>query len=170
MLFVGAMVCADTAVAQTAKGKKAKAAAAAQTEQTAIPQLAEQAPTTDFSDTELKQFVEANTRLMTIQEESEKAMLTILKEENLEVDKFNEFAKAHQEQRLTEVEAKPEEMAAFNKAALRMVEMQPTVEQSIQEAIVKDGMTLDKYQEIMIAYQQSPALQEKVHKMMDPRN
>ncbi|MCC9136576.1 DUF4168 domain-containing protein [Pontibacter silvestris] len=121
---------------------------------------------TDFSEAELKQFAEANTRLMDIQKETEKKMLSVLEEENLSVEKFNEMAQAHQQQKLTEVEATPEQMAAFNKAAQRIMEMQPTMQQDVETAIKKDGMSLEQYEQIMLAYQQSPAVQEKVNKLM----
>lgn len=93
-------------------------------------------------------------------------MLGILKEENLSIDKFNEMAQAHQQQKLTEVDATVEEMTAFNKAAQRMMDMQPAMQKEVETAIQKDGMTLEKYEQIMVAYRQDPALQERVNKMM----
>ncbi|MCC9165228.1 DUF4168 domain-containing protein [Pontibacter harenae] len=133
---------------------------------TQLPQQQQQQVQTDYSDKEIKQFVDANTRLMDVQAESEKVMMTILQEEKLEVNKFNELAQAHQQQQLQEAEATPEEMAAFNKAAQRMIEMQPEVQQKVEKAIVKDGLTMEKYEQMLLAYQQSPAVQAKVNQMM----
>ncbi|GAB3826023.1 hypothetical protein GCM10028895_36330 [Pontibacter rugosus] len=137
------------------------------------PALAQQAtpPTKqgqqqNFTEADLKQFAAANNRLMTIQQEGEKTMMGILQEEKLSIDKFNQMAQAHQQQKLTEVGATPEEMAAFNKAAQRMMELQPAMQKDVETAIQKDGMTLDKYEQIMIAYRQDPALQERVNSMM----
>lgn len=127
---------------------------------------AQQQVNADFSDAELKQFAEANTRLLEIQQATEKKMLAVLEEEKLSVEKFNEMAQAHHEQKLAEMEATPEEMAAFNKAAQRIMEMQPTMQQDVETAIQKDGMTLEQYEKIMLAYQQSPAVQEKVNQLM----
>lgn len=93
-------------------------------------------------------------------------MLGILQEENLSIDKFNEMAQAHQQQKLAEVGATAEEMAAFNKAAQRMVDMQPEMQKEVEAAIQKDGMSLEKYEQIMMVYRQDPALQEKVNQMM----
>ncbi|GAB3536878.1 hypothetical protein GCM10027443_28310 [Pontibacter brevis] len=120
----------------------------------------------NFSDTDVKQFADASTRLMMVQQEGEKKMMGILQEENLSIDKFNEMAQAHQQQKLAEVKATPEEMAAFNKAAQRMMDMQPAMQKEVETAIQKDGMTLQKYEQIMMAYRQDPALQERVNKMM----
>ncbi|QCR24137.1 DUF4168 domain-containing protein [Pontibacter sp. SGAir0037] len=153
-LMLGAAVFANNVYAQssTSQAPPAQQGAAAKT---------------DFSDAEIKQFADANNRLMAVQQEGEKVMLNILQEEKVEVEKFNELAKAYQEQKLEEVSATPEEMAAFNKAAQRIMEMQPTIQRDVEQAIVKDGMSLEKYEQIMLAYQQSPVLQAKVHKMME---
>lgn len=157
-LMVSALAFPYNTFAQAIKNKAA---------QNVIPQAAQQAPTIDFSDAEIKQFADANNRLMAVQQEGEKVMLSILKEEKVEVEKFNVFAKAYQEQKLEEIEATPEELAALNKVAQRIIELQPTIQQDVEKAIVKDGMTLEKYEQIMLAYQNSPALQQKVHKMME---
>ncbi|WP_233555611.1 DUF4168 domain-containing protein [Pontibacter oryzae] len=119
-----------------------------------------------FSDTDLKQFASASSRLVAVQQKGEKAMMSILEEEKLSIDKFNEMAQAHQQQKLDEVEASAEEKAAFNKAAQRMMELQPTLEKDVEAAIQKEGMTLEKYEQIMIAYRQDEALQQRVNALM----
>ncbi|MDX5435951.1 MAG: DUF4168 domain-containing protein [Pontibacter sp.] len=123
----------------------------------------------NFSDADLQQFADASTRLMAVQQEGEKAMLNILQEEKLSVDKFNEMAQAHQQQQLDQVQATAEEKAAFNKAAQRMMEMQPALQKDVEEAIQKDGMSLDKYEQIMIAYRQDPALQQRIDELMQEK-
>ncbi len=120
----------------------------------------------NFTDAELQQFADASARLMAVQQEGEKKMMGILQEENLSIDKFNEMAQAHQQQQLDQVEATTEEKAAFNKAAQRMIEMQPEMQKNVEAAIQKDGMSLDKYEQIMIAYRQNEALQQRVNEMM----
>lgn len=120
----------------------------------------------NFSDAELQQFADANNRLMGIQQKGEQAMMNILQEEKISVDKFNELAQAHQQQKLNEVQATPEEMAAFNKAAQRMIELQPTMQKEVEAAIQKDGLSMQKYEQIMMAYRQDPALQQRVAEMM----
>ncbi|WP_242921356.1 DUF4168 domain-containing protein [Pontibacter liquoris] len=142
-------------------------AAGANAQQTTTPQKpAQQQPTKAYSDADMKQFADANNRLMALQQVSEQKMMKILEEEHLSVEKFNQMAQAHQQQKLTEVQATPEEMAAFNKSAQRIMELQPTLQTEAEAAIKKDGMALDKYQEMMTAYQQDPAFQEKVNKLM----
>ncbi|RDV13842.1 DUF4168 domain-containing protein [Pontibacter diazotrophicus] len=134
--------------------------------QETTPPAQQQEAQQNFSDADLQQFADASNRLMLVQQEGEKTMLGILQEENLSIDKFNEMAQAHQQQKLTEVDATAEEMAAFNKAAQRMMDMQPEMQKEVETAIQKDGMTLEKYEQIMMVYRQDPALQERVNQMM----
>jgi hypothetical protein len=131
-----------------------------------IPQNAQQQQTKPISDGDIKLFVDASTRLMELQQESEQAMLTILEEEKISIDKFNTLAQAHQQQKLAEAEGTAEEKAAFNKAVQRMMAMQPDIEKNMQQAIQKDGMTVERYEQIMMAYQQDPAVQAKIQKLM----
>ncbi|MDX5418746.1 MAG: DUF4168 domain-containing protein [Hymenobacteraceae bacterium] len=130
------------------------------------PQVAPQQQAQDISDADIKLFVDASTRLIDLQQENEKAMMAILEEEKLSIDKFNTLAQAHQQQKLAEAEATAEEKAAFNKAIQRMMEMQPDIEKNMQLAIQKDGMSMERYEQIMMAYQQDPALQAKIQKLM----
>ena len=158
ILIVGAGTITNTAFAQ----KK-------QQQQPVQPKTEQTTPTTNFTDAELKQFADANNRLMVVQQDGEKAMLAILAEEKLSVEKFSEMAKAHQQQKISEVKATAEEFAAFNRSAQRMMEMQPTMEQDMEKAIVKDGMTVEKYEQIMLAFKQDPAMQAKVQHLMDQK-
>ncbi|MBB6609442.1 DUF4168 domain-containing protein [Pontibacter sp. Tf4] len=155
ILAVGATTIAGTAVAQQKPQPKQQ------------PKTEQTTPASSFSDAELKQFIDANNRLMVIQQDGEKAMLAILTEEKLSVEKFSQMAKAHQEQKLNELKATPEELDAFNRSAQRMMELQPAMEQNMQAAIVKDGLTVDKYEQIMLALRQDPAMQAKVQKLME---
>lgn len=158
ILIVGAGTVTNSAFAQ----KK-------QQTQPVQPKTEQNTPTTSFTDADLKQFADANNRLIVVQQEGEKAMLAILAEEKLSVEKFSEMAKAHQQQKMNEVKATPEEFAAFNRSAQRMIEMQPTMEQDLEKAIVKDGMTVEKYEQIMLAFKQDPVMQAKVQKLMEQK-
>ena len=155
-LILGCVAMAGTAEAQQKNPPK----------QQTTPQAAPQQQQQDISDADLKLFVDASTRLMELQQANEKVMLTILEEEKLSVEKFNTLAQAHQQQKLAEAEATTEEKDAFNKAVQRMMEMQPDIEKNMQQAIQKDGMSMERYEQIMLAYQQNPTIQAKVQKMM----
>jgi len=149
-LFCGASLMASAVVAQQAPGQ----------------QQAQQ----NFTDQELQQFANATSRLMQVQQAGEQEMIKILQEEKLSVDKFNELAMAQQQQKTGEVKASEEEKAAFDKAAQRMIALQPAMQKNAETAILQDGMTLEKYEQIMLAYRQDPALQERVNKLIEEKH
>jgi hypothetical protein len=158
MMAAGMMVCVSFANAAFAQ-------------QTTPPQdNSQQQQTQAFSDAELNQFVQASFKAAAVQQESEKAMLGVVEAETLSVEKFNEMTQAHQQQKLAELNATAEEKAAFNKAAQQIVEMQPKVEQELQQAIEKEGISIEKFEAISIAYQQNPAVQAKVQKILQQQN
>ena len=134
-----------------------------------VQQTPQQPAKTNFTDAEINQFVDANVRLMTIQQDGEKTVISILEEEKISIEKFNEMAIAHQQQKLMEVGATAAEMAAFNKAAERIVVLQPEMQKKAETAILKDGMKIELYEQILLAYQQDLKLQEKVNKLIAAR-
>ncbi|WP_187262874.1 DUF4168 domain-containing protein [Pontibacter beigongshangensis] len=119
-----------------------------------------------FTEIELQQFIDASERIMVLQQENEKAMMTILEEEKLDVNKFNEMAMAYQQETMDEVEATEAEKAAFTKVAERIIELQPTVQAEVQRAIEQDGMTMQRFEHIMLAYQENPTVQAKIQSML----
>jgi hypothetical protein len=131
------------------------------------PKQSPQQETGDFSNTELQQFVKANERAFVVQQESEKKMMGIIEEEKISLERFNEIAKAHQEQKAEEVQASKEEVEAFTKAAQRIVELQPEIHQNMVRAIEQDGLSVETFEKIMVAYQQDPTLQAKVQKLLE---
>ncbi len=149
MLTVGLLSFSETALAQATPP---------------IPQTGQQEAKSNFTDAELNQFIEANKRLMVIQQEGEKVMLNILQEEKIDIEKFNAMAMAQQQQK--ELAATAEEKAAFKKAVDRMMVLQPDMQKKAEAAILKDGMKIEIYEQIMRAYQQNPAVQEKINKLM----
>jgi hypothetical protein len=150
-----------------ATSASAQQPAATDTTQPPLAQPSGQTPT--FSDGDLKQFVAANAKAVEAQKEAEKAMVAVLEEQKLSPAKFNEMAQALKEKKLQQVSATAEEKAAFNKAAQQLVQLQPQLEQKIQQSIQSSGITLEKYQAIRLAYDQNPAIQAKVNQLIQPK-
>jgi hypothetical protein len=118
----------------------------------------------DFSDEELRSFVRANAKAMEVQQEIQQDMMQVIEEEDISMQKFNEMAEAQQQQNLDQVEATPEEKEAFNNAAAQIMELQAEAETQLREAI-EEELSIEKFQAIMQAYQQDPALQARVNQI-----
>ncbi|MCC9134835.1 DUF4168 domain-containing protein [Pontibacter silvestris] len=139
-------------------------------QETATPQQDEtqqQQGDQKFTDTELEQFIEANKKATTIQKENQQEMISAIEGENLTVDRFNEIAKAHQQQKTDELGATPEEMASFNKAAQQVVEMQPAAKEEVEQAVQEEGLTMEKYEEILTAFNQDPEVKTRVQQLLN---
>ena len=138
---------------------------AASAQQTDLPQQEVQQED-KFSETELTQFLQATTKVTTIQKEGQQTMLNLIEEANMDVEQFNKFAQAQREQKLDDIGATPEQLAAFDKAAQQIMEIQPAVKENVKKAIEEEGLTEDKYKAIVTAYQQDEAVKAKVHELM----
>ena len=122
---------------------------------------------TDFSEQELEQFVVVFKKANEIQQKNETVMVQAIEEEELELERFNEILVARQQQQSAEdIDASAEEMAAFNQAAEKIMQVQQDAQAEIQQ-VIEDELGMEKYQEIVMAYQQDSDIQEKVNQMLE---
>lgn len=129
-----------------------------------LPQ--EQQINEDFSEGELKQFIEANKVVADIQMTTQEKMATAIEEEGLDINKFNEILTSHQNPN-AETQATEEEMNQFDAAVGKVMQIQQDMQMEVQEAIENQGMSIQKYDEILIAYQQSPKVQQNVNRLLE---
>jgi hypothetical protein len=141
-------------------------AAFAQQETTAPAETTQQQTEQKFSEEELKSFVEANTKATEIQKEGREAVVATIEEQNLTLDRFNELAKAHQQKKLQETAENPEEIAAFSNAAQAVVKIQPETKEKVEQVIEEEGLTVEKYEAMLQAYQQDEAMQAQVRTIL----
>lgn len=115
----------------------------------------------DFSDEELDSFAEAYEEVIGIHKESEEEMKEAIEEENLSMERFNEILTAQQDPG-TDPGASAEEMAAFNNAAQKIISQRQETEKKVVAAIQDEGIEIDTYRAIMLAYQHSPDVRKKL--------
>lgn len=116
----------------------------------------------DFSDDELKSFVQANEKVMSIQMAAEQNMIKAIENEGLTVDRFHQILEQQRDpQRGTETSE--QELKSFNNAAQVILEENAKVEAEMTTTIEEQGIDIETYKQIMLAYQQSPAIQSRVN-------
>ncbi len=120
----------------------------------------------DFSDDELKSFVSANEKVMSIQMEAEKKMIKAIEDEGLTLDQFNKILEQQRDPQ-PGTETSPEELTSFNNAAQVILEENARVEKEMAASIEEQGIDIETYKQIMVAYQQSPTVQSRVNKMVN---
>ena len=123
----------------------------------------------DFSDDELKSFVKANEKVMAIQIESEQKMIKAIEDEGLTVNRFNEILEDQRDpSRGNETSA--EELKSFNNAAQLILDENAKVEKQMSASIEEEGIDTSTYKQIMVAYQHSQPIQDRVNKFINGEN
>lgn len=123
----------------------------------------------DFSKNDLEKFVDVYLKANEVQQGNEAVMIQSIEEEDLDVNRFNEILTAQQnQQKSTEIEASAEEMAAFNKAAEKIMKIQQEAQVEIEQ-LIEEEIGSEKYQQIVMAYQQRPDLQQKVNQLLEEK-
>jgi hypothetical protein len=134
------------------------------------PQQQQQQVPTNFTDDEYEKFVKINQEIIPLQEEMQGKMIQSIEETGLDINRFNELAQAQQAGNIKEVSQDPEEIAKFNEAGQKIVEMNQEIGEAYQQKMDEHDMDQQKFQQMMMAYQQSEQVRAKVDSMMENGN
>lgn len=119
----------------------------------------------EISEEELSEFVEVMPEVNAIQMKFQQEMVSAVQENNMEVQRFNELARAQQNPNMT-VEANETEMQSFNAAMQAVQAIQENLNQQVQGAVSESELTMSRFQEIAMAVNSDQELQQKVQQMM----
>ncbi|MEX0680337.1 MAG: DUF4168 domain-containing protein [Balneolales bacterium] len=129
------------------------------------PDQAEEIP--EVTDDELQVFVDASMQAQQIQMESQMEMIAIVEEEGLDVETYNEILQSRQMgQSDDEIEVESEEIEKFETASELVGAIEQEMEGKLISAIEEEGLELDRFQQIFVAIQSSPELQQKMQQMI----
>jgi len=117
------------------------------------------------SDNEVKQFVSAVKEVQVISQESQQNMLKAVEESGFTRQRFNQIYTGMQDPD-TDVDADDEEMAKFNKVNTKIVSIQTEAQQKMEKEILKQDLTIERYQEINMKLQNDPELMQKVQALL----
>ena len=119
----------------------------------------------DYSDSELIVFINAAQKVMPLQQESQMKMIEEVEGQDLTVEEFNEILEAQSTGE--QVTATEEDLTAFNNAIEGIEEIQMEYQEIISGAIEEEGISLQKYEQIMTSYQTDPDLQMRLNQLME---
>lgn len=129
-------------------------------EQEAPPQI-------EVSDEELELFIDASMNAQSVQAESQQEMISIVDEEGIEVNTYNQIIQAQQTgQSMEDIDVSAEDIEKFERANEQIQEIEEQMERQLTEAIEEEGMEMERFQEINMAIQQDPSLQQRVQQMI----
>ncbi|HKK62829.1 MAG TPA: DUF4168 domain-containing protein [Bacteroidales bacterium] len=119
----------------------------------------------EVSAEELKQFASALQEVQTINQQVQQKMVNAVKEEGLEVQRYKEILQAQQDPN-QEANATNEELKQFETAIQEVGELQAKAEQEMEEKIIAEDLTINRYQEIMALIQNDPELQKRIQEYL----
>ncbi|MEX2641369.1 MAG: DUF4168 domain-containing protein [Balneolales bacterium] len=165
--FLSAFILVITMIGCEAETESETSAADAPAENPMAGQMQDQMPQIEVSDDELQSFVNIAVEARQIQSESQMEMLAVVEDEGIEVETYNQIAQGLQTgQSQDEIDVTPEDMDKFNRASESIGEIEQEMEQTMASAAEEEGINMERFQEINMAIQQDPELQQRTQQLM----
>lgn len=120
----------------------------------------------EVSDEELQQFSSVFKEIQEIVFRAQLEMIKAVEEKDLTVQRLNEIEAAHQDPN-TKVDASDEEIKKYNSVFTETEAIQEKADQKILKILEKakeEGLTIDRYQELLTLVRNDPNLQQKLQR------
>jgi hypothetical protein len=128
----------------------------------------EASQTVEIPDNELEDFVSALKDVEEIQETSQQTYTEMIEEEGMTEQRFGEIHNANQNPDSTgEIEISDQENESYQVLLGQLIEMQQEAQQEMQAAVTDNGLEVPRFNEILVAVQQDPGLQERVQELLE---
>ncbi|ARV58106.1 hypothetical protein BZZ01_05180 [Nostocales cyanobacterium HT-58-2] len=125
------------------------------------------APQTQVSPEELKKFASTIKQLIVIEQGANQEMTQVVGQSGLSQERFMEI---HRSQRNPSSQptktVTPQEKQQYDKAFSRLGQIQQQAESKMQQVVQKEGLKVERFNQIEAAVRQDPALQKKVREMI----
>lgn len=127
----------------------------------------QEAPQIEVSDEELELFIDASMNAQTVQMQSQQEMIAIVDEEGIEVNTYNEIMQAQQMgQSPEDIGVSESDLEKFERANEKIQEVEVRMERDLAQAVEDEGMEMERFQEINMAIQQDPELQQRAQQII----
>ncbi len=124
-------------------------------------------PQIEVSDEELELFIDASMNAQTVQMQSQQEMIAIVDEEGIEVNTYNEIMQAQQMgQSPEDIGVSESDLEKFERASEKIQEVEVRMERDLAQAVEDEGMEMERFQEINMAIQQDPELQQRAQQLI----
>lgn len=131
---------------------------------TAFAQTAEQKKV-EVSDGELGKIATAFQGVQEVNVQAQQKMMKTVEDNGFEIDRFNELFEASQSPE-KKADASTEEKEKFGVVMNKMQEMQSGFQKQMEDVITKEGISLDRYQEVAMALQTDTKLQQRLQALL----
>lgn len=124
-------------------------------------QLPQQQQEIKVDEAELTKFAYAFQQIRVLMAEAQQEMSEVIKEEGMEIQRFNEIHQAQMNPE-AEVEATAKEKEDYQDIIAELEKMQQGIQEKMEKAVTEKGLTPERYEQIATALQNSPELQERL--------
>lgn len=119
----------------------------------------------EVSDDELGKIATAFQGVQQINVQAQQEMMKTVEDNGFQIDRFNELYEASQSPEKN-ADASTEEKEKFGVIMNKMQEMQSGFQKQMEEVITKEGISLDRYQEVAMALQTDTKLQQRLQALL----
>jgi hypothetical protein len=119
----------------------------------------------DVSDAELEKFASAAQMVKQENQKADMEMQKAIQDEGLSVQKFQQIARSQQNPN-AETNATENDMQSFEAVNKQLQKIQAETRDKIETQIQEEGLTLQRYQKILMAIQQDRELQQRLQEEM----
>lgn len=119
----------------------------------------------EVSPEELNKFADSFQQMQVEGQQAEQQILVVIQETGLTPERFQEIQEAAMDPE-KEVEASEDELKKHELVMVEIRKMQPMLESKMKTIIADNGLTIERYQEIGQALQNSPELQQRFQELM----
>jgi hypothetical protein len=120
-----------------------------------------------YNDEELKKFAKVLVDVITIQQQSQMQMIAVIEENEMSIQRFNQMMMESQEKPIEQVEGTQEEKEAFANISVEIMGIQEQMEDQLIKSIEDEGLSIERYEEILTDYQADPELQQRIRQLAE---
>lgn len=126
----------------------------------------QQEQTPEVSDAELEKFANVYLEVQTESQKMQQEAVKAIEVEGMEIERFNEITNAQNDPN-QEVETNEKEVQQLTKINTKIQEIQTNFQGQVADMIQKEGLTVQRYQELYAAIQQDEQLQQKFGELIN---
>lgn len=114
----------------------------------------------EVNDTELEKFAKVFQQLQVANQEIQKEMITLIEGEGMEIAAFNTIHQAKMQDQKTDASSK--DLEKYEEVVEKIDALQGDFKTRMESAVIDNGFTVERYQEIATALQNDPDLQARL--------
>lgn len=119
------------------------------------------------SDTELTKFANAYTDIQLVNEKAQNEMTSLIENSGMEIATFNVLYQSSQNPNTpTPAEVSKEDTKKFEAVVVEIEKLQPKFQKEMEAAVIKNDMTIERYQQVVTQLQTDPELQQKLQQKL----